>query len=120
MKNWKILIFIFEGIGFYTLMFFNISIPCFFKLFFSLPCPGCGMTRAFLEIFHFNFVSAFSYNILAIPLFLYLLLLNCLLFYDTIFYKNKSLAYLKFTEKYSLFLILFLTLSWIVNIFRGV
>ena len=120
MKNWKTLFFVFEGIVLYVFLYYHISIPCFFKLLFSVPCPGCGMTRAFREIFNFHFISAFSFNILAIPLFLYLLFFNILLFYDIFFKKNISLKYIKFIENHSIYLIFFLILSLIVNIIRGI
>jgi len=47
-----------------------ISIPCIFKLVFNIPCPGCGLTRAFILISRLEFADAFRMNILAIPLFL--------------------------------------------------
>jgi len=39
---------------------------CLFKNFSGLPCPGCGMTRAYLSLFKFDLASAFYYH----PLFL--------------------------------------------------
>ncbi|RXE59568.1 DUF2752 domain-containing protein [Acetivibrio mesophilus] len=39
---------------------------CIFKNFFGLPCPGCGMTRAYFSLFKFDLASAFYYH----PLFL--------------------------------------------------
>jgi hypothetical protein len=41
--------------------------PCVFKSITSLPCPGCGMGRATLALFHGNIPLSFSYNILCIP-----------------------------------------------------
>ena len=46
------------------------GIPCLFLMFTGLPCPGCGMTRAFQQILRWNWVDAFNYNLLAIPVFL--------------------------------------------------
>ena len=40
----------------------DITIPCFFSYVFDLHCPGCGLTRAFIEILRFNFISAWIYN----------------------------------------------------------
>ena len=120
MTNWKILFFIFEGIVIYVLLFLHISIPCFFKTITSIPCPGCGMTRAIKEIFQFHFDKAFFYNILSIPLFFYLLFFNCLLVYDILFKKNKSLFFLKFTENHSFLFLFFLILSWFVNIIHQI
>ena len=35
---------------------------CIFLYLFNIPCPGCGMTRAFLSLLKFDFKSAFIYN----------------------------------------------------------
>lgn len=53
-----ILYFIFYITGIHTL--------CYTKAFTGFPCPGCGMTRAYLALFHLDFKSAFYYH----PLFL--------------------------------------------------
>lgn len=120
MRRQKTIFLIFEGIVLYVFLYYHISIPCFFKFLFSIPCPGCGMTRAFYELFNFHFITAFSFNILAIPLFLYLFFFNIILLYDIFFKKNISLKYLKFSENYSVYFIIFLILSWIVNIIRDI
>jgi hypothetical protein len=38
---------------------------CPFRAVTGLPCPGCGMTRAFCSIGHGDFASAFGFNPLA-------------------------------------------------------
>lgn len=38
---------------------------CPFRAVTGLPCPGCGMTRAFCSIGHGDFAGAFGYNALA-------------------------------------------------------
>ncbi len=35
---------------------------CPFKLFFGIDCPGCGMTRAFLNFLKGNFGKALEYH----------------------------------------------------------
>jgi len=35
---------------------------CLIKNIFGVECPGCGMTRAFLSILHFDFDAAIAYN----------------------------------------------------------
>lgn len=43
---------------------FHISLfPCLFKSTFHIPCPGCGMTRAFILLGHFYFQKALTMNI---------------------------------------------------------
>ena len=45
---------------------FNVS--CFFRHFFGIICPGCGMTRAVLSVFRLDFAAAFRYNPLVFAL----------------------------------------------------
>lgn len=35
---------------------------CPFRLLFDIECPGCGLTRATLELFKGNFIEAIHYN----------------------------------------------------------
>jgi len=44
------------------------SVPCLFYLVFRIPCPACGLTRAFVMASRFNFVGAVSMNILFLPI----------------------------------------------------
>lgn len=37
---------------------------CPLSFFFGTPCPLCGMTRAIISVFHFEFESAFYYHAL--------------------------------------------------------
>lgn len=46
-------------IGMYYL---NIPISCLFHKITKLYCPGCGVTRMFDALFHFNIYKAVSYN----------------------------------------------------------
>lgn len=32
---------------------------CFYKKYFGIECPGCGMQRAFIELLKGNFVESF-------------------------------------------------------------
>ena len=47
----------------YTAMHY-LDITCVFLKIFGIPCPGCGMTRAFLSLLKPDFYSAAKYNIL--------------------------------------------------------
>ena len=52
-------------LGFSYYMFIKItgfSIPCFYYKNFGIRCPGCGLTRMFMALIHFDFVSAFMFN----------------------------------------------------------
>lgn len=48
----------------------HLPIFCPFKAITGIPCPGCGMTRAFLELAEGDFVAAFQLNPFSIPFFL--------------------------------------------------
>ena len=48
---------------------------CIFKMFTGHDCWGCGMTRAFNELFNFNFYGAYQYNpriVIVAPLMFYI------------------------------------------------
>ena len=40
----------------------DIKIPCITYKITGFQCPSCGITRMFLAILKFDFVSAFNYN----------------------------------------------------------
>ena len=46
----------------------DITIPCFFSYVFDIHCPGCGLTRSFIEILQLNFKKSLEYNILTLPI----------------------------------------------------
>lgn len=49
---------------------------CLWQKLFAIPCPGCGMTRAFLSLLDGNISAAFSYHFMfpTVPLvYLYIL-----------------------------------------------
>ena len=60
------------GLVFAVLASNGLSIPCPFKWFIGLDCPGCGNTRAALSLLKLDFAAAFSYNLLWLPEFLFL------------------------------------------------
>ncbi len=64
---------------------FTVGVPCPFKLIFGIPCPLCGMTRAFVSLLKLDFSAAFEYNAMvwSLPI-LYLLFL-----FDGKIFKNK-------------------------------
>lgn len=86
---------------------FTSGIKCIFALVLGIPCPFCGMTRAFVSALKFDFVSAFGFHFMfwSLPV-LYLLFL-----YDGKIFKNKHIN----ITVWSLLLIGFLA-NWIVHI----
>lgn len=79
LKKIKILIFaiLFLIVGFISMWYLNISIPCVYYELTGIYCPGCGMTRAFLSLLKLDFYQALRYNafsiIVAVLLALYIL-----------------------------------------------
>lgn len=87
-----LVISIFLGIGILSLLsnfFFQRSI-CLFHNIFGIPCPTCGMTRAYLHLFHGDFKMALYYHPLffLVPILLWSFLYSRRLFYlcATIFF----------------------------------
>lgn len=70
MKSKKELIFMHLGIlcafAIYILGTRLSGIGCPFRHFTGIPCPGCGLTRAWWSALHLDFSTAFAYH----PLFL--------------------------------------------------
>ena len=50
-------------------------IPCLFHRLTGIECPGCGMTRAFVSLSHFQFYTSFTNNPFGVGLYLYLMIL---------------------------------------------
>lgn len=61
--------------------------PCPIKAVTGIPCPGCGMTHAYLRLLRLDIAGAFSEN----PLFWVLPLAMILLLKDGAVFKNKRL-----------------------------
>ena len=40
----------------------GLGVPCLFARFFGVPCPGCGMTRAWLSVLRLDLSAAFAYH----------------------------------------------------------
>ncbi|MFM7595795.1 MAG: DUF2752 domain-containing protein [Flavobacteriales bacterium] len=36
-------------------------IPCIYKYFFDIECPGCGFQRSLVSIFNLDFVNSFHF-----------------------------------------------------------
>ena len=77
-------------------------VTCLFLQVTGVYCPSCGMTRAFHSIMSGNFISAFKYNILSIPLFVFILITIVSLLYEIIFNKWAYIPFIikKISNKY--------------------
>lgn len=66
--------------------FFSVSV-CLVKNIFGVNCPGCGLTRGFISVLRLDFKSAFSYHVLAVPLFFGIFLYCFFCIVDVAFHK---------------------------------
>jgi len=78
MKNICILVIL----TIFLLMIEFIPVTCIFKQVTGISCPACGMTRAFHSILKLDFLGAFQYNILSIPLFVFIIFSFTILVYE--------------------------------------
>lgn len=106
-----LLILIFLGI-----YVFNLNYECPFKQNFHLACPGCGLTRAFYALLEFDILLAIKYNILAIPLLIFLLISIVVIILEIVFNKNIYFKEL-FKQLYMNldFIFLFLLITMAIN-----
>lgn len=91
-------------------------VACLFKTATGICCPACGMTRAFINILHFNFIEACHQNILSIPLFLSIIYFIIMLSRD--FIKNRFYfipKLLNLFERYKVQIIFVLFISFVIN-----
>jgi hypothetical protein len=109
-------------IAFGVVKVFQIPLFCIWKVVFGIPCPGCGLTRAFTEICRFDFLSAERWNILSVPLALGLLVVAIwavgeVAFKSGIFSKLQTLISRK---PIIVSIIVATAASWVYNIIIGI
>jgi hypothetical protein len=95
---------------------------CIFKLVTHIPCPGCGMGRATLELFKGNIISSLNYNILSIPFNLTIIISLLWLIIDLIKKKETFFKYINHEIKmpYKLLVLGLIIIDWNINIFRHI
>lgn len=95
---------------------------CIFKAVTGIPCPGCGMGRATLELLKGNVLKSFDYNILCIPFTLSIIISLIWLLRDTFIKKETFFSFIKQDIKLPFKLILFsiIIADWILNIIRQI
>lgn len=95
-----------------------VPVTCIFNQVTGIYCPACGMTRAFYSILNFNFIDAFCYNILSIPLFIFIISSLIILIYEVLLNKFEYIPKLLklLSNKFVLILIfVMISISFILN-----
>ena len=113
-KNFIILVILI--IFLYTISI--LPVTCFFKSVTGIYCPACGMTRAFTSILNFNFLDALYFNILSIPLFIFIAYFSLRLIIDLI--KNKFVFVPNLLEFFKNYYWIFLVLIFISCFFNNI
>lgn len=119
-KKIKILLGFFLGLLFFSIV--GKYYACPIKYFFGIPCPGCGLTRAFKCILKLDFIGALHFNILSPFIFLWFLLVFFMNIHDLILsteYVDKFL-HIKFKLYHYIIGVGLMLVSLILNITRGI
>lgn len=91
-------------------------VSCIFYIATGIYCPACGMTRAFNSILKLDFISALSYNILSIPLFIFIIISFIMLIIDLLKNKFEYIPnVLKFLSKHYISILILLFISFLFN-----
>lgn len=118
-RLFKFIILIIEMSFAYLTLFSNIKLHCIFKTIFNIPCPVCGLTRAFKSIIKLDLIGAFHYNALSVIIFVLLLVFNIYLIYDIVMNKKKTDQFINNLGKNYILIIIILLINGIINIMRG-
>jgi len=95
---------------------------CIFKVVTGIPCPGCGMGHATLELFKGNVLKSFDYNILCVPFTLTIIISLIWLLRDIFIKKETFFSFIKQDIKLPFKILLFsiIVAGWTVNIIRQI
>lgn len=69
------------------ILLYLLDTTCIIKYFTNIPCPGCGLTRAYLALFKLDLYKAFHYH----PLFWTIPILFLYYLFDGKLFKNKAI-----------------------------
>ena len=95
LEKYKINIIVFLFALFIFFLAINELYQCPSSFFFGIPCPLCGITRAIISVFRFDFDSAFYYHALwpivvfGVPLYFFFIMNN-----KKITKKNKNIIFI--------------------------
>ena len=96
------------------LYFFGNPVPCYFRRWTGLNCPGCGSGRAAYDIVHFHFLEAMGHNIVFVVLmpFMAYYMLKMYLF---IVIKRDVLPFFNFSYRQMLWIFIFIVSFFILR-----
>lgn len=91
---------------------------CLFKKVFSIPCPICGMTKAFKYILKGKVLKALEMNLLSIPLFIFIIIFYIVYIISLCFKKYYIYKLYDEVVKYYKVIIVILIVNWVINIVK--
>ena len=104
------------GIFFYVFAVYGLNISCVIKSITKLECPACGMTRAFRCLINLDIINSIKFNILCIPIAVFLIVSIFLLLYDLLFAKRIFLdSLMKILNNHYIIIIVSLAISMLYN-----
>lgn len=115
--NENLIIFLYEFLFVISYIILQSILPnCPAKILFNIPCPFCNGRHAINELLKLNFISSLKYNIIILPIVIYLMIFNILLILECI--TGKRIAKTKNINKkiIVLVIILLLVISEIYNL----
>lgn len=116
-RFYKTLILLIEFIFTYLIFIKSYSFPCIYKQLFNTPCFACGLTRSFKALINLNILDSFKYNLLGLPIFILLVIINVLLVIDIIKNSKETNNFFKRLGKYYLVILIIIIINTFINIF---
>ncbi len=58
----KTFVFVFAAAAGLAALSYLLGVGCPIRYVTGIPCPGCGLTRAYWAVLHLDFAAAFSYH----------------------------------------------------------
>jgi hypothetical protein len=119
-RTFKITLLFTEILLTYLILIKQINIPCASKKLFNLACPACGLTRAFKSILSLKIYECINYNLLGVPIFIFITLLTIYLIYDIITNNKKTEKLFNTLGKHYILIMITLIINGIINNIKGI